>query len=112
MNLRMRFIQYCEGDIEDVNYPDSYTFSNCKTKLSKRPDVNALMILDSLIDGDKPFIDGDELSQYELPLQINLEELNSKISDEQIQDLICCGVRCGGGYDCLYLLTAYGYDYK
>lgn len=74
-------------------------FDRIKNKLSKRPDLHAFILLDSILLSDDNIISGSH--HEEIWLDIDLEELAKKATEEQIVDLHRCGVRYFSEYDCL-----------
>ncbi len=82
-------------DIESVfeKYTDEefLKFERIKNKLSSRPDLHAFMLLDSLIPGYRDMVGAAE--HDETFLSIEPDELAEVATDEQIIDLIRCGVR-------------------
>lgn len=80
-------------------FDDEYLqFDRIENKRSKKPDVHAFMLLDELVDGNQRLL--SEHGDYELYLSPNVEELNKVITDDQILELVRCGIRyCE--YDCL-----------
>lgn len=74
-------------------------FDQIKNKLSKRPDLHAFILLDSILPSDDNIISGS--GHEEIWLKIDLEELAEKATEEQIVDLHRCGVHYFEEYDCL-----------
>lgn len=75
-----------------------YKFDKIKEKKTNRPDLQAFLILDSIIPSDCDIISASEHDEFFL--NIGLEVLAAKATEEQIIDLIRCGVRYSE-YDCL-----------
>ena len=65
-------------------------FDRIEHKLSKRPDLHAFILLDGLLSGDDDMITSAE--HDEIWLDVDLDELTKIITEEQIIDLIRCGV--------------------
>lgn len=69
-------------------------------KLSNRPDLNAFLLLDSLVPASRDIIDGAEHDEFYLqPSAADLAAAGITIF--QIQDLIRSGVRYESEYGCL-----------
>jgi len=63
-----------------------------KLKFSKRRDLNAFLLLESILPGTKDYDMVISAEHDQIWLDINLEKLAKKITREQIVELICCGV--------------------
>lgn len=79
-------------------FDDEYLkFDRVENKLSQRPDLHAFLLLDSLIPGDRDIV--AYAVHDEIFLEIDIDELaESAITEEQVRDLVRCGVResdCG-----------------
>ena len=61
-----------------------------KNKLNLRPDLHAFLLLDKLIPGDRSMVSDSEHDK--IWLDINLENLAEVITEEQVIELIRCGV--------------------
>lgn len=95
MNIHERF--------EVVN-GDYMKFELVENKRSQRPDLHALMLLDELFPSDNG---GDMVAAAEhdeIWLDIDGEKLNA-LTDEQIADLVRCGVRHDEEHDCLCMFA-------
>jgi hypothetical protein len=80
-------------------YNDEYLkFDRVENKLSKRRDIHAFLILDSLAPDDNPIISA--ASYEEICLSVNPDILKN-VDDKVIIDLIRCGVWYESFYDCL-----------
>jgi hypothetical protein len=64
-------------------------------RLSRRPDINAFLLLDRLVPGKLDIICHSE--HDEITLDIDVDELNKVGTEEDALDLIRCGVRYDGG---------------
>lgn len=93
MSIRERFEQF-DGDY--------LKFDEVENKLSKRRDLHAFMVLESLLPGVRPMISSSEHDEFYLDLPV--EQL-AGITDARIQELIRCGVRYDAEYDCLCMFT-------
>lgn len=81
---------------------ESCQFDRIKEKKTNRPDLQAFLILDSIIPSDYDIISASEHDEFFL--DIDLEVLAAKATEEQIIDLIRCGVRYSE-YGCLSMFT-------
>ena len=83
-------------------YDDEFLdFSKVKSPVSTRPDLCAFLILDTLCSSHQDIIAGAE--HDEIYLGIDCEALQTKITDEQIRDLVRCGVSFNEALDSLVL---------
>jgi hypothetical protein len=80
-----------EQFFEDNN-DDFLKFELVENPRSKRPDLHAFLLLEELVPGDKDILDAAE--HDEVWLSIELSELEGKITEEQLLELIRCGIRC------------------
>lgn len=80
--------------VEFEKHNDEYLkFERVEQKLNHRPDLHALLLLDSLLPGaGRSMISAAEHDQYWL--DVDVEGLAEIITDEQILDLVRCGVNC------------------
>jgi|ERR1700739_1652136 len=72
-------------------------------RFSNRPDLHAFILLDKLIPGTNDMVSYS--AHDEFFLDIKLDDLEKVITEEQVIDLIRCGVRRSSEYDCLALFT-------
>lgn len=86
-------------------HEDEYLkFDKIKEKKTNRPDLQAFLILDSIIPSDCDIISASEHDEFYL--DVDLEVLAAKATEEQIIDLIRCGVSYGEFVDdCLCMFT-------
>lgn len=72
-------------------YDDEYgQFEKIEKKLSNRPDLHAFILLDSILPGS-----GDIVSAADhdvIYLDANIEDFGAKATEEQILELVRCGV--------------------
>ena len=94
MTLGERFEKYAEENLD---------FDSIKQKFSQRDDVHALVLLDRLLPGNGELI--GKTDYYGFYLDIEPEELNAIITDEQIKELLACGVSYFEDRDALYMFT-------
>ena len=71
-------------------------FDRIEKKLSRRPDLHACILLDSLVPGDSDIVECAEHDGFWI--SIKCEELASVITENQIRDLVRCAVFCDEGY--------------
>lgn len=76
---------------EDGEYIE---FDRVENKLSNRPDLHAFLLLDKLVPGKGDMVSGAE--HDEIYLETDLEELAAVATEDDIRDLVRCGVRCDG----------------
>jgi hypothetical protein len=73
-------------------HDDEYlNFKRVQPKLSSRPDIHAFIILDKLLPAKSDIISAAE--HDEIFLDVDPEELAKVATEEQIVELIRCGVR-------------------
>lgn len=84
------------------NYQDEYLeFEKIENKFSNRPDLHAFILLDKIIPGDSDIVSYSEHDEFYL--SIDTDELAKFATEEQIVDLIRCGVQYNDSEDCLYM---------
>ncbi len=93
MYISERFEQF------DDDYID---FDGVQNKRSKRPDLHAFLLLDELFPGDTDLVSAAE--HDEIYLDIDSDKLDD-LTDEQIQELVRCGVRFSKEFDCLCMFV-------
>lgn len=74
-----------------------------KNPLSKRPDLHAFLLMDKLVPGNGDIISAAEHDEFYI--DIDPEELAENITEEQIIELVACGVGYTSEYDCFYMFT-------
>ena len=86
-------------------FSDEYIkFENVRQRLHHRPDICAFLILDKLI----PVFGKDMVSAAEhdeIYLDTDIERLAEVATEEDIADLVRCGVRFCNEYDCLCMFV-------
>ena len=95
MTLKERFEQF-EDDY--IKFEEKVL-----NKKSKRPDIHAFLLLDELVDGDSDIVSAAE--HDEIYLGIDCDVLAGVVTDAQIHELVCCGVRYCQDYDCLCMFV-------
>jgi len=78
-------------------------FEHVENKLSNRPDLHALLLLDKLVPGKRDMVAAAE--HDEIYLDVELSELAEVVTEAQIRDLIRCGVRHDSYNDSLSLFV-------
>jgi hypothetical protein len=85
-------------------FSDEYIkFERIENPRHPRPDVCAFLMLHDLVPGTSDIISGSEHDEFFL--DVDCEKLNAAASDEQIRDLVRCGVRHNNEYDCLVMFS-------
>lgn len=85
-----------------TKYNDEYLqFDRVVEKFSNRPDLHAFILLDQLIPSDNDIISCAEHDQ--IWLDIEIDSLNDVATEEQMIDLVRCGVRYNAG-DCSLIM--------
>ena len=87
-------------------YNDEYLmFSKIKNPLHHRRDICALLMLDKIKGGTSSgsIIDASEHDEYYI--DIDCEKFAAVVSEQQIIDLIRCGVRYDTGLGCFCIFT-------
>lgn len=77
-------------EIEEKYGAEHGKFDLIENKLSQRPDLHAFILLDSIIPDDTDIV--SSTGHDEFWLGIDVDELLKKASDDQILELIRCGV--------------------
>lgn len=76
-------------------------FKKVKDRRSNRPDLHALLLLDSLCPGDK---DAISASEHDVAyLSFDVEKVAAAITEDQVVELMRCGVHIGD--ECFQLFT-------
>lgn len=80
----------------DSDHEDEFLrFERIEHKLSRRPDIHAFLLLDKLVPGDRDMVAGAK--HDEISLDVEVEELAKVATEEDIRDLVRCGVMLDGG---------------
>lgn len=74
-----------------------------KNPLSKRPDLHVFLLIDKLVPGNTDIISAAEHDVFYI--DVDPEELAKDITEEQIIELVACGVSYTSAYDCFYMFT-------
>ena len=86
---------------EKVN-DDYLKFDMIEKKRNKRPDLHAFLLLDELQPGTSDIVSDAQHDIIYLDIE---EETMEKFTDEQILELVRCGVSHSDEYDSLYMFT-------
>lgn len=78
-------------------------FERVQNKLANRPDIHAFLLLDKLVPGDSDMVSAAEHDKIWLNVQV--EELAKVATEEQIIELIRCGVRLDSSTDSLAMFV-------
>lgn len=84
-------------------FDDEYLkFDRVEHKLSNRPDLHAFLMLDSLLPGSGDMVAA--AAHDEIFLDIDLDELSAtSVTEEQVRDLVRCGVRESDDGLCMFV---------
>lgn len=95
-------IENIEAVFEKFN-DEFLAFERVEHKLSKRPDLHAFLLLDSLLPGNTDIVSAAE--HDEIFLDVEPDKLaETAVTEEHIRDLVRCGVRIGD-YDGLCMFV-------
>lgn len=79
-----------------------YKFSRVENKYSRLHDLHAFILLDKILANSENHLEMISAAGHdEIFLAVNVEELAKLITEEQVIELIRCGVRYFNEYDCL-----------
>lgn len=78
-------------------------FDRVETKFSNRPDLHAFILLDKLVPGDRDLISCAEHDEFFF--DIDPDTLNGVVTDEQLVELVRCGVRYDASNDSLCMFA-------
>ena len=90
MTLEERFEQFSD---------DYREFDRIEAPLSRRPDLHALLLLDEIVPEVDKGILGDSTHEA-IFLNIDMPAFAYDVTDDQIQELVRCGVRIEEGLLC------------
>lgn len=87
-----------------TKYEDEYLkFELIENKLSKRQDLHVFMLLDALVPGDEDIISCSEHDEYYL--SVDAKKLRKVVTEENIRDLVRCGVNYDSSNDWFSLFS-------
>ncbi len=101
MNLAETFDKFAETF--DKYEDDFLRFDQIKNPLSSRHDLHAFILLDRLSPGMNDMICA--AAHDEIFLGIDPEELSKVITEEQVRELVMCGVTYDIDHDCLKMFV-------
>jgi hypothetical protein len=78
-------------------------FNRIEQPRSRRPDLHAFLLLDALVPGATDMVSAAE--HDEIWLDVDTEALAAVVTEEQVRDLVRCGVRWDAEFDCLALFV-------
>lgn len=78
-------------------------FDDVENKYSNRSDLHAFILLDKIIPSNHNIICSAQ--HKEIFLECKIKELAKVITEEQIKELVACGVSYDSSRDCLYMFT-------
>lgn len=78
-------------ELFETHRSEYLAFERVANPRSKRPDLHAFLLLDELVPGNKGIISCAE--HDEIGLSVSLYDLTNIITEEQVIELIRCGVR-------------------
>lgn len=90
-------------NVFDNNESEYLEFERIENPLSKRPDLHAFILLDSLVSGDDDLIVAAEHDEFFIG--ITIDELAPVITVQQAIDLVRCGVRYSSQVGCLAMFA-------
>jgi hypothetical protein len=80
-------------------------FERIQNRRSNRPDIHAFLLLDQLVPDDKERDIISSAGHDEIYLQPDVDTLASVITEDQVIELIRCGVRYDSTYDSLCMFV-------
>jgi hypothetical protein len=81
-------------------FSDHYReFDRIEAPLSRRPDLHALLLLDEIVPEVDKGILGESTHEF-IFLNIDMSAFAYDVTDDQILELVRCGVRIEGGFLC------------
>ncbi len=78
-------------------------FDLVEPKYSQRSDLHAFILLDKIFPENKDIIVRSD--SYSIYLGIDIDEISKVITEEQIDELVKCGVSYDSHYECLYMMV-------
>ena len=94
MDLHDRFEQFEDEYIK---------FDRIEQPRSKRPDLHAFLLLDEILPGTRDLISCSEHDEFFL--DIDCDAFAAVVTDDQIRDLVRCGVRHSDDLDSLCMFA-------
>lgn len=96
----MRTVEELEQFFEKHHDIEFLKFDRVSEKLNRRPDLHAFLLLDRLVPGDCDMVSAAD--HDEIFLEVSPESLAAVATDEQLIDLIRCGVRIDNDGLCMF----------
>ena len=93
-------------DLKEIfeKYEDEYLkFERIVSPLSKRPDLCAFLFLDRLVPGTSDIISASEHDEFFLDIDCN--KLSENATEQDIINLIRCGILYDSGNECLAMFS-------
>ncbi len=85
-------------------FEDDYLeFDKVENKRSNRSDINAFLLLDQLLPGDRAMVCAAE--HDEIYLDVDVKKLARVITEEQVLELVRCGIRYNDDTDSLCMFV-------
>lgn len=78
-------------------------FERVENKRSKRPDLHAFLLLDELVPGTSDMVCAAEHDEFFI--EVSPEKLAEVATEDQIRDLVRCGVRYSSEVDSLAMFA-------
>lgn len=94
MTLKEMFDR-CEGEY--------LKFSRVEKKRSGRPDLHAFLLLDELCPSESDMV--ESATHDEFYLSPSVDKLEKVITQDQVIELVRCGVRYDSNYECLCMFA-------
>lgn len=98
---REKMISLFEHYLENTD--EHHKFDRIKNPVTKRPDLQAFMILDTLLPSDDDIIAAAEHDI--IYLAPDIDDLAAVITEDDFLALIRCGISYDRHYDCLYMFV-------
>ncbi len=97
-----------EEELDDVNIFESFDdeflkFDRIEKKFSERSDLHAFILLSQLVPGTSDIVSSAE--HDEIYLDTDVDELIKVATNEQLRDLVRCGVRYDSEFNCLCMFV-------
>lgn len=78
-------------------------FELVENKLSNRADLHAFLLMDRILPGDSNII--LSARHKEVYFSFKMDEFAAVVTQEEVLELVRCGVCYDGHFDCLYMCT-------
>lgn len=94
--LKKLINQYCE-DYEGCK------FERVQNKLSQRADLHAFLLMDRILPSSDNIISRAE--HKEIYFSVQIDDFASVVTQDEVLELVRCGVSYDGHFNCLYMFT-------